>query len=125
MTVQTGRNRTGTSIIKGLQTVINIYKSRGFIINTIHGDNEFDISRLREEVRPTILQIHGKDEHVGPIERSVRTVKDRTRSICHGLPYKYYTKLMVNSLIEYTIYWINAFPSRNGASKTLSPSISY
>ena len=29
---------------------------------------------------------------------------------------------MINSLVEYTIYWINVFPSRSGASKTMSPS---
>ena len=29
---------------------------------------------------------------------------------------------MVNSLVEYIIHWVNAFPSPHGASQTLSPS---
>ena len=122
MTVQTGKNCTASSIIKGIESVINLYKARGFNVNTIHGDNKFDIECLKSAITPTVTQIYGKDKHVDSVERSIQTVKDRTRSICHGLPYQYYTKLMINSLVEYTIYWINVFPSRSGASKTMSPS---
>ena len=52
----------------------------------------------------------------------MRTVKERTRSTCIGLPYKRITILMVRSLIEAITEVINALPSKNGISRTLSPS---
>ena len=60
--------------------------------------------------------------HVGTIERSVRTVKERMRSTCNGIPFKKITILMVRSLVEGIIAVLNAFPSNTGISKTLSPS---
>lgn len=121
LSIQSGENRTYTSIKKGFDTVINIYKKRGFKIANIHGDNEFDMQKLREHLRPATLHIHGKNKHVGVIERSIRSVKDRCRSVCHSLPFRRYTKLMTNSLVEYVVYWMNSFPARDGSSERISP----
>ena len=122
MTVQTGENRSKKSIIKGLTSVKNTYTSRGFCITDIHADNEFDMDDLRDAMRPSSLHIYGAEEHVGKIERAVQTVKERCRSMCHSLLYTKYTKLMINGLVEYVIFWLNAFPNMNGASNTMSPS---
>ena len=121
LTVQTGENRTTNSILKGLKRVVNTYEKRGFTITDLHADNEFDIETLKENLEPINTHIYGKLEHVGTIERSVRTVKDRCRGLCHALPFKRYTKLMVHSLVENAVYWINAFPSETGAFNQLSP----
>ena len=88
LTVQTGKNRTTQSILKGLKSVINVYTKRGFNITDIHGDNEFDIEELKDRLHPANLHIYGKVEHVGTIERSIRTVKQRCRAQCHALPYR-------------------------------------
>ena len=81
LTVQTGENRSKKSIIKGLTSVKNTYTSRGFCITDIHADNEFDMDDLRDALRPSSLHIYGAEEHVGKIERAVRTVKERCRSV--------------------------------------------
>ncbi len=67
--------------------------------------------------------IYGKDEHVGVIERAIRVIKERCRCVCHAIPYKYYTKLMLRSLIAVVIRWINAFPSKGSISSTMSPAM--
>ena len=67
------------------------------------------------------MHIYGRAEHVPPIERSVRTIKKRSRSTCSGLPFKRITILMVRSLIEAITEVLDAFPSKNGISDTLSP----
>ena len=67
------------------------------------------------------MHIYGRGEHVPPIERSVRTIKERSRSTCSGLPFKRITILMVRSLIEAITEVLDAFPSKNGISDTLSP----
>ena len=36
--------------------------------------------------------------------------------MCHAVPYRYYTKLMVQALIACMIEWINAFPTKTGIS---------
>ena len=69
----------------------------------------------------TFFEIYAANEHVGVIERGIRTVKDRTRSTVHGLPYIYYTRLMVKHLVARMVEMLNAFPSKNGVSDTISP----
>jgi hypothetical protein len=61
------------------------------------------------------------DSHVGKIERSIRTVKERLRSSVHGLPFKRLPKLIIVHLAIDTIRCLNMFPAANGVSSTLSP----
>ena len=122
LTVQGGATRTKGAIIEGIKQVIGTYHSRGFRVRTIHGDGEFDMDDLREAISPIDLEITGRDEHDGPIERSVRTVKERSRCVCHSIPYRWYTKLMITSMVENVIHWLNAFPFRSGISQTMGPS---
>ena len=121
LTVQSGETRHTKSIVKGIKRVINTYENRGFSITDLHADNEFDINILKQEIDLISTHFYGRIEHVGTIERSIRTVKERTRAICHSLPYRRYTKLMVNSMVKNVIFWMNSFPSRTGASQDLSP----
>jgi len=70
---------------------------------------------------PCQLQVCARGEHVPRIERAVRTVKERYVSTCHVVPYPKYTMLMVMSLIQNIVKWLNAFPSKGGISEELSP----
>ena len=121
LTVQSGKTRNTQSIKQGLLTVLNLYQKRGFIVKNIFGDNEFDIAALHDALLPVILHIFASGEHCPIAERSIRTIKERGRCICHGLPYKRYTKLMIYMLVECIIYWLNSFPSQNGVSSSISP----
>ena len=62
---------------------------------------------LRDHVGSANLNIVGREDYVGAIECSIRTIKERARCICYKFPYKYYTKLVVN-----------AFPNKEGIDKT-------
>lgn len=68
------------------------------------------------------MHAYGRNEHVGPIERPVRTIKERCRSTCNGITYRRITVLMVRSLVEGVTDMINIFSSKTGISKSLSPS---
>ena len=59
---------------------------------------------------------------LAPIERSVRTIKERCRSTCNSIQYRRITIIMVRSLVEGVVNILNYFPSKNGLSNTLSPS---
>jgi hypothetical protein len=115
-------SRSITNIKNALDNVIDMYEARGFNITTLHGDNEFNVHALRQHLLPILTQIYGKNEHVHIIERSNRVVKERARCMCHSVPFKYYTKLMIQGLIASVTKWLNAFPSKNGVSLTMSPS---
>ena len=121
LTAQYCRNRTKESITDAILKVIKIYTSRGFIVTAVHGDGEFNIKMLKEEIFPAKLVIYAKNQHVPIAERSIRTIKERCRCACHAVPYTKYTKLMVRSLIESRVIWLNRFPSKNGLSTSLSP----
>ena len=62
------------------------------------------------------LNTCGADEHVPEIERFIRTVKDRVRSVYHSLPYKYIPRLLLVHLVKAAVFWLNAFPHCDGIS---------
>ena len=105
-----------------MESIINKYHSRSFKLTDFHGDSEFDKQKLKDFLEPGILHTYAREEHVGIIERSVRSIKERCRSTVHGVPYKRMTILMVRSLVEGVVGMMNAFPSKQGISNTLSPS---
>ena len=121
LTVQQLKSRSKNEIIAGIKEVIKMYTTRGFSISTIHGDNEFNIDEIIEELRPIRMQFCARNEHVGVAERSIRTIKERARSICHALPFQRFTKLMTTALVETATYWLNTFPAKDGVSETMSP----
>lgn len=61
-------------------------------------------------------------EHVTDIERSIRVIKDRSRSTLSEVPYKHcMPDAFVIFLLKFVVLWLNAFVSDNGASDEFSP----
>ena len=114
------QSRSKKAILAEIDSLVRKYTTRGFEI-TMHADNEF--TSIREYLLPIQLHVYGKDEYVGVIERALRVTNERCRCACHAIPYKYYTKLMLRSLIAVVIRWINAFPSKGSVSSTMSPAM--
>jgi hypothetical protein len=81
------------------------------------------VKEIKDFLLPMLTHIYDKDEHVGVIERAIQVIKERCRCICHSVPYKYYTKLMIKALISVVLKWLNAFPSKGSISDTMSPSM--
>ena len=102
--------------------VIDKHSGRCFQITDFHAGPEFDRKGFYEFLKPGTLHIYSRDEHIGPIERDFRTIKERLRCTVHYLPYKRHPKLMVVSLLERVIFWLNSFPSDTEISSTMNPS---
>jgi len=113
------RKANKNDILKGINKLINIYKARNIQIKQINADNEFEC--VRENLRPSILNTVAAEEHVGVIERAIRTNKDDTRCHIHRLPYTHYPIAMVEGAQRHSIHRRNNLPSINGVSKELSP----
>jgi hypothetical protein len=116
------KSRSTNAVINTIDSVLNTYWSRGFDITIVHSDNKFNIKELKEFLSPTIVTIYGRNEHVRVIERCIRVIKERARCTCHSIPYHFYTKLMIQVLVATVVKWLNAFPNKNGISRTMSPS---
>jgi hypothetical protein len=106
-------------MIKHLDSVFQIYRNRGFHIREVHADVEFEC--LRQHIAPAILNIVASDSHVGEVERSIRTIKERNRATVHGLPHKRLPKLLVREVVRHSVTCLNQIPADNGVSDTMSP----
>ena len=72
------KSKSLTYIKEAILRDLNLYDRRGIIIITIHGDNEFNADSLKNAIQPATLEIYVRNEHVGPAERGIRTIKERT-----------------------------------------------
>ena len=61
------------------------------------------------------------DEHVGNIERYIRTTKERVHSNWNNIPLRKVPHRMLIEFIKGSLFWMNAFPLKNCVSKTQSP----
>ena len=116
-TVEALPNRQIPTIIQCLKSVIALYRHRGFEISAIMADNEF------EAIRPQfpMLNCAAANEHVPEVERFIRTIKDRVRSTYRMLPYRRIPRTMLIHLTKNSVFWLNAFPARDGVSSKYSP----
>jgi len=112
-------DRKKDTLLRETRAVVALYQSRGFNIPDLHTDMEFGC--IRNDVLPTRLNVTAADDHVGEVERSIRTIKERTRTTIHGLPFKRLPKLMIQELVYHAANGLNEFPSKNGISDRLSP----
>jgi hypothetical protein len=62
-----------------------------------------------------------RDEHVGDIERYIRTLKECMHAIYNTLPFTHMPPCLVIEMAKHSVYWLNAFPHPNGISDNVSP----
>jgi hypothetical protein len=120
-TVEALSNRKAPTIEKAIKAVKSVYLRSGFKITTALMDGEFET--LRENLLDMRIQLNttGRDEHVGDIERFIRTIKERIRSTYNTLPFKRVPPRLVIEMAKSSVYWLNAFPHTKGVSDTMSP----
>ena len=91
-TVSPVADRTRATILQETRAAINLYVSRGFRVRDLHTDGEF--ACIRADMLPIVTNVVAADSHVGEVERSIRTIKERLRSCVHGLPFRRLPKLL-------------------------------
>ena len=86
-------------------------------------DGEFDKDGLVGDVAELGITINcvAAEEHVPEIERHIRTIKERSRSVVGMLPFKQLPARIIIELIHYVVFWLNSFPVQRGISDVLSP----
>ena len=96
-----------------------MYHNGGFRIRLVLMDEQFECTRGDLLSVQVLLNTMSCDEHVGDIERFIRTIKERMRCTFTTGPF-----LRIPQMIELgkrAVFWVNAFPALDGISTTLSP----
>ena len=82
-------------------------------------DGEFEKIR---EILPTVeCNTTAAKEHMSKAERTIRTVKERTRGLVCTLPFMHIPRRMKIEFVYYMVFWLNVFPVRTGISGVYSP----
>jgi hypothetical protein len=84
-------------------------------------DGEFE--PLRDDLLELGITLNttANDEHVGDIERYIRTVKERVRCIYNVLPFTLIPHRLIVEMVYFSIFWLNSFSPSDGISTTLNP----
>ena len=106
-----------------MHKIYQMYMLRGFHIVEIAGDGEFVWIADQVASLPTnlTLDLAAANEHVGLIERNIRFLKEKTRSLRHSLPFERISALLLIRMVLHTVLFMNSFP-RKGGLKHYPPS---
>lgn len=114
-------DRKSTTIAKSLRSVFRVYRARGFKVTFTVMDGEFESLRGDISALGATLNTTSNDEHVGDIERQIRTIKERCRCLYNTLPFTKMPARLVIEMVYASVFWINSFPPNDGISKVMSP----
>ena len=78
-TIEVIPNNKSTVLLKGLKGILQVYQCRGFHVEMALMDGEFGHLRGELASMGVTLNETSRDEHIGDIERFIRTVKERMR----------------------------------------------
>ena len=90
------------------------------IVKNVFMDVEFDknIDKMTENA---VVNTSAAKEHGTEIERTIRTVKKRTSCIVNTMTFKYLHKLLVTSIVYFSVLWMNVLPVKNEILDKFSP----
>ena len=103
-------NETNDTLVKSIKKILNIYRSRGLNPYIINAGNQF---APLKGIIDCHIEFVARDEHVGDVERSIRTQEEHTRTLVQRTPYSKFPKAMVASAAIFPSIIRNAFPSPN------------
>ena len=111
--------RTALSLSKHMKRVLEVYGQAGFRVRTILMDGEFEkLKPLKPSIECNTTVVK---EHVSEAERTIRTLKERTRGLLGTLPFENLPQRMKIEFVYFMVLWMNAFPVKSGIPKMISP----
>ena len=122
-TVEVLPSHTEPNLINSLMSAMRMYSQRGFRVTLLLIDGEFDTDGIREGVAAEGMTLNptARDEHVGDIERFIRTIKERMRATHATLPFTHMPPRLVIEMAKQSMFWLHAFPHPDGISADMSP----
>ena len=111
------------TIFLAFLAVYKFYLWQGFRIKMVHADNEFEpmkplIDNLKKG--PTI-NLSAANKHIPEIEKRIRLLKERTRSVRSSLTFNKVPYVMILYLVLRVSKFLTYFITKGRISKTMSP----
>ena len=99
VTAEMIKNVKRETLMTALKQIVNAYKNGGLSVTVVLADNQFECTRDGLASHGIQLNIASANEHVPEIERCIRTVKERVRSIYNTLNFKKMPLRMVTEMV--------------------------
>ena len=109
------------TIAKAIEQIKQVYNKRGFKVETLLADGQFESTRGKVADMGITLNTASPEEHVPEVELYIRTIKENSRSVVNVLPFKKLPPRMLTELVYYSNFWNNVFPNKKGVSRAMSP----
>ena len=110
-------------IFQCLKRTVNLYRRTDLRPRILLADGAFKNDYMEQQLATIGMALNpaARNEHVGDIERRIRTIKERMRATYNMLPFDIIPKIMVIELAKQAVFWLNSFPHQGGISDTISP----
>ena len=108
-------------LVNGMKGILQIYRRNGFNVEMALMDGEFGHLRGELASMGATLNETSRDEHMGDIERYIRTVKERIRAIYNTLPFNKILARLVVEMAKASVFWLNGMPLKDSFGNKLSP----
>ena len=99
-----------STLVQSLLQVKRLYKRRGFKIQTVIMDCQFDPIKADSDNAGIAANTTSRDENKPIIERYIRTIKDRSRSVWSTFPFKKVPVRMIIEIVAASVFWFHDFP---------------
>jgi hypothetical protein len=115
------KNGKTDTILKHIKDVHKIYVKRGFMLEIVEVDGQFEPLRGELAEMGITLNKCSREEHVPVAERHIRTLKERCRGICNTLPFTKLPSMLVVQMVSSCNFWLNVYPPKDGVSRKINP----
>jgi hypothetical protein len=107
-TIEELESQSQARLLKAFQDIARIYHHSGFRIRHALMDGQFGCLEGDLMGMQVLLNKTGNDEHVGDIERYIRTVKERMRCRYNTLPFKKVPgRMVIPSPLRRRLVWVS------------------
>ena len=111
--------RTAGQLSKFLMKVVYGYVRGGFVVNFMLMDMEF--LKIKDVLPMVEVDTTAAQEHFTEIERRIRTIKERVRSVTSDFPFNPVPMLVLVQTVYKICIWLNAIRSLSGMDRRLPP----
>jgi hypothetical protein len=115
------KNAKADTILQQIKTVRNTYIKRGFLMEIVEVDGQFE--PLCGDLAETGITLNkcSREEHVPVAERCIRTLKKRCRCISNTLPFPKLLGMLIVQMVSTCNFWLNIYPPKDGVSRNINP----
>jgi hypothetical protein len=120
-TVSWLNNAKSDTILKQITDVKNINIKRGFLLEFVEFDGQFEPLRGALLEMGVTLNRCSSEKHVPVAERRICALKERCSCICNTMPFKKLQGMRVVQMMSTCNFWLNIFSPKDGISRNISP----